>query len=102
MINLRSLDKRDVSQENSDAQHFSRFSTPIWRAAEGVSLGNIGEDLAHGHAEPAEQVENGNEQFSARGRPVDQRPSGTRPHSGSASTHPPGSSSSEGEAVILV
>ena len=51
MLNLRSLNYADTPPpEDSDAQHFSRFSHPMFRHTS-VLLGNIGEPLDHGQAE---------------------------------------------------
>ena len=62
IINLRSLNSPDSSQGSSARQHWSRFSTPSFRIPDSESfLGNIGEDLQHGH-EPADDDYAGNNQ----------------------------------------
>ena len=47
IINLRSFSTASSSQDSS-AQHWSRFSVPNFRIPDSF-LGNIGEDLQHGH-----------------------------------------------------
>ena len=53
IINLRSLNSPDSSQDSSAQQYLSRFSPPNFHVPDSRSfLGNIGEDLQDGH-EPA-------------------------------------------------
>lgn len=52
IINLKSLNTANSSQNSSGQQRWSRFSTPDFCIPDSF-LGNIGEDLQHGH-EPAD------------------------------------------------
>ena len=49
MLNLRQLNKTDNTENNSDAQHFSRFSIDFRVPSD--LLGNIGEPLDHSQSE---------------------------------------------------
>ena len=50
MLNLRHVNEPERLTSNSDPQHFSRFSAPIFRVPF-HSLGNIGEPLDHSQSE---------------------------------------------------
>ena len=53
MFNLRSLDDSNISELNTDSQHFSRFSIPNFRVPSAL-IGDIGQPLRHGHSQSEE------------------------------------------------
>ena len=50
MLNLRQVTETGNSTDNSDAEHFSRFSTPNFRVPS-YALGKIGEPLDYSQSE---------------------------------------------------